>query len=182
MDFRRLGHATWPKFTAGHVALIGADKDDTVALKGGEVSLGGRMIPHAYIHGRGHEDRLVGSQQNRRCEVIGQTLGGLGHEVSGGWGDNHKISGPGQLDMTHFSFIRQAEKVRMDRVFRQGREGQGGDKLCPCRGQNDPNICPRLSEKSNEFKALIGGDPATDNQEYAHLRHGNRTSAKTSAF
>jgi hypothetical protein len=68
-DLGCLGHAAGSVLAAGHVAVIGPDHHDAVLSERCQVALGGRVLPHAHVHRRGDEDRLVGGKQRRGGEV-----------------------------------------------------------------------------------------------------------------
>ncbi len=70
-DFERLRHAARPVFAAGHIAMIGADKQHAVLAQARDVALRCRMQPHAQVHGRCRERPFVGGEQQRRGEIVG---------------------------------------------------------------------------------------------------------------
>ncbi len=64
------------------------------------------MQPHADVH-RGHdEDFLVGRQQQRRSEIVGETLRHFGEEIGRRRGHDNKIGGTRNLDVADFGLVR----------------------------------------------------------------------------
>ena len=71
IDIRRLGQPPGPKFAAGHRAFVGLQHGDAVGLQLLDVPLRRGMLPHADVHRRGDDNRLVGRQQQGRREIVG---------------------------------------------------------------------------------------------------------------
>ena len=120
-DGGRFGHTARSKFTTGHGALVRSNKADTVASEGRDIALGGGMVPHPHIHGRGHQDGLIGGQQGCGRQIIGQAIGRSGHQVCGRRGYHHQIGRARKLDMAHLGLIGQREQLLIDPIFGQGR-------------------------------------------------------------
>ena len=57
------GHAAGAMLAAGHLALVWADKADAVIAQGGQIALGGGVLPHAHIHSGGQKYGRVGRQK-----------------------------------------------------------------------------------------------------------------------
>ena len=62
-DFSGLSHATGAELAAGHVAVVRTDERDAVGFQLRDVSLRGRVQPHAHVHRGREQHRLVGSKQ-----------------------------------------------------------------------------------------------------------------------
>ena len=61
-----------PMLVAGHGAVVGADESDAALLQGLDVGDGRGMGPHAHVHRRCREHRLVGGQQHGGGEIVGE--------------------------------------------------------------------------------------------------------------
>ena len=120
-DVCRFAHPPGPELAAGHVALFGPREQHAILLQRGDVSLGRTVLPHAHVHGRRDQHRLVGGHQRSRGKIIGKTCRHLGHQVGGGRRHNDEVRNPRQLNVSHLGFIRQVEQVGIDLLARQSR-------------------------------------------------------------
>ncbi len=91
MDGGWFSHAAGAELAARHIAAVGADKSDAVALEAPQVSPGGGMGPHAHIHGWRHQHLFVRREQDGRGQIIGDAVGGLGHQIGCRRGDDDQI-------------------------------------------------------------------------------------------
>ena len=172
-DVERFGHAAGTEFAAGHDPLLGPDREDAVVLEQREVALGRRMEPHPDIHGRREENPLVGREEQRAREVIGDALRHLGHEIGGGWCHDQQVGRAGQFDMTHFGLVGQREQVVVDPFSCKARDRQGGDEsLGGCR-HHGPDATASFTKTPHEVKSLVGRDAAADHQEDAPVRQSS---------
>ena len=162
-------HPARSELTAGHSPLIGSDEGDAVSCERRQISLRSRVIPHAHIHRRGHENRLVGGQQDRSGQVIRQAVCAPGDQIGCGRGDDHQVGGPRELNVTHFCFVGQGKEVGVNLVLGQGGERQWGDELRSGAGQNRPHGHAGAPQQSGQFQTLVGGDTAPDDEQHAGL-------------
>src|SRR5439155_13569669 len=106
-DRLRLRHAPGTELAAGHGPVLGPDEEDAVGLQGREVPLGGGVAPHAYVHRRRHQHRLVGGQQGGGGKVAGEAVRRLGHQVGGRGRDDHEVGRARELNVAHLGFVGQ---------------------------------------------------------------------------
>jgi len=173
-DLGHLGHAAIADFATGQIAGAGADLANAARAQGGDVGLGGGMLPHEQIHRGRHQDRLVRGQQQGRGKIVGQTRRHLGHQIGAGGGDDHQIGGAAQLNMAHAIVVGQGEQVVMHRLARQGRDRQRSDELGSAFGQNAGDRRAFVFQAANQLKGFVGGDASGNDQEDAAAgeRHG----------
>ena len=62
--------------------------------QGGDVGLGGGVLPHLGVHRGREHDRAAGGQQGVGEQVVGQPVRGLGQQVGGRRGDHHQVGAP----------------------------------------------------------------------------------------
>ena len=120
-NFRRLRHASRPKFAASHLPFVGPDKAHATGLEAGDICGGCRVLPHAQVHCRCGQDRLVGRQEQGRGQIVGETIGELCQAVGGCRCNHQQIRGAGKLDVTHLGLIGEGEEVAIDLVAAQRR-------------------------------------------------------------
>ena len=120
--FRRLGHAAKAELAAGHGPFAGADAADATALEQRQIGLGGGMVPHAHIHGRRDQRRLVAGEQGRRGEIVGDALRHLGQDVGARRCYDHEVGLAAQADVPHLALVRQREEIGVDLVFAECRQ------------------------------------------------------------
>ena len=90
-DVLRLGQAARAEFAARHLALGRLDHLDAVGLELRDIALRRGVLPHADVHRRRDDDRLVGREQQGRREVVGDARRHLGEQVGGRRADQHEI-------------------------------------------------------------------------------------------
>ena len=104
-DLQRLGHAADAGFAAlRHLAGVRADGDDAVGDELREIALRRRVRPHARVHRRREQDRLVGREQHRGREIVGVAVRHLGHQVGGRGRDHDEIGVARQPDVADVEF------------------------------------------------------------------------------
>ena len=177
-DLQRLAHAAGAEFAAGHGAIAGADEDHAIAAQGRHIALGGGMQPHAQVHGGRRQHAFVGGEQQRRGQIIGVAMGGLGEEVCGGGGDHHEVRVPRQLDMPHAGLGGQREQLLMNLLAAKARQRQGRDELRTRLRQHHAHAHPALAQAAHEVEALVGRDAAAHDQEDALARHAAPSSVQ----
>jgi len=159
-DLVRLRHAPEAVLAAGHVALVGADGHDAARLQGGEVRLGRGVLPHAHVHRRGDQHRLVGGEQRGGGQVVGAPLRHLGQDVGGGRRHHQQVGVARQLDVAHLRLVGEVEELAVDLVAAQGRERQRRHELRARLGENAAHRRPPLLQAADQFQRFVGCDPA----------------------
>ena len=59
--------------------------------EGFEIGLGGGMLPHVDVHGRGDEHGRGGGEIHGGEEIVGHAVGELGQDVGGGGSDDEGV-------------------------------------------------------------------------------------------
>ena len=92
---------------------------DAIGLKLCDVAACGCVLPHAHVHRRDDEHRLVGREQGGGGEVVGEAIGGLGHEIGSRRRHDDQVSRARQLDMAHLGFVGETEEFLIDLLARE---------------------------------------------------------------
>ena len=95
----------------------------------GDVAPGGRMQPHARVHGRRHQHRLVGGHQHAGGEIVGMAAGHLGQQVGGGRRDHDQIGLARQADVADLALVVEIEQLGEDAVVGERADRQRRDEL-----------------------------------------------------
>ena len=171
-DLIRFRHPAQAPFAAGHVAFLGADETDASFFQRCQVFLGRRVFPHADVHRRRHQDRLVGGHQRRRRKIVGDPGRHLGQDVGRRRRHQHQVGLAGQADMAHFFFVGEREQVLEHLVFANRAEGQRGDEFGAARSQHAAHGGAPLAKPAYQVGALISGDPTREDQQNSFtLKH-----------
>ena len=94
-DRLRLAHAAGPlRWPLGERAGLGADQPDAAGAQALEVGPRLRVRVHLVVHGRREEHGCGRGEEQRREEIVGQSLGHAGDEVRGGRRHEHEIGLP----------------------------------------------------------------------------------------
>ena len=104
-DRRRFGQPAGAKLTAGHRPFIGIEHRDAVIDQCRHVAARRGVFPHPDIHRRNRQHRLVGGEQQRGGQIIGNPARHLGHQIGRGRADHDQIRLPRQLDMPHLDLV-----------------------------------------------------------------------------
>ncbi len=170
----RLAHAAGPIFPAGHVPLLGADEERAVRSQALDVAARRGMKPHAQVHRRREQHALVGGEQQRRREIIGETIGGARQHIRCRRRDDDEIGLARQSDVPHLAFQRRAEEIGMDGSPGKGGEGQLGDEFFARGRQHDAGRSAGLTHPADELERLVGRDPTADDEQNTLARDGSR--------
>ena len=166
-----LGQPALAGVGAGQPALGGLEHDDAARAQGGDVGLGGGVLPHLGVHGRSHHHRAARRQQGVGEQVVGQAVGGLGQHVRGGRRDHDEVGLLPDPDVRHL--VDVGPDVVADRLAGQRRPGGGAHEPQRGRGGHDRDVVPGLGEAPQQLAGLVGRDAAADAQH--HARCGRRT-------
>jgi ring-opening amidohydrolase-like protein len=167
----RIGHAARPIFAARHFAVIRPDENRPVGLKCFQVSLRGGMIPHPHVHGGGHQHALVGGEQRGGGQIVGVAGCQFRHQVGGCGRHHHNVRRTRQLYMPHLGFIGEAEQVLENPLTSQRRNGEGRHEFRARTGEDGAHPGAAFAQAADQFKALVGGDAAADDEQDAIAAH-----------
>ena len=132
------------------------------------------MQPHADVHRGREQDALVGGEQQRRGEVVGEALRHLGHEIGGGGRHEDEVGAARQFDMAHLGLIGQREQVVVDALARQAGDRQRRDELLGRGRHHGAHRDPALAQAADEVEGLVGRDAAAHDEQDATARHAAR--------
>ena len=169
-DGLRLAHAAGPVLAAGHVSLFGADEERAIRSQLRGVALRRGMKPHAQIHRRREQHPLVGRKQQRRRQIIGDSIRRLCQEIGCRRRDDDEIGVAREADVPHFAFERRVEEVGVDGRAGKGGERKLGDEFPARRRQDDARRSARLAQPANELERLIRRDPASHDEQNPFTR------------
>ena len=167
-DVGRLRHAAGPKFAASHLAVLGADEGDPVGLELRDVALRRRMRPHPHVHRRGDQHPLVGGEQRRRGEIVGEAVRHLGEKIGGCRRDDDA----GRPSATVRYGPSRASSARLNRSWRTGAPlsaaADSGVTKCSAAGVSMAwTVGAAFAQPADQFERLEGRDAAADDQQNA---------------
>ena len=168
-DLRGVGQPALAGVGAGEAADGGLDDDGAAAAQGGDVLLGGGVLPHLGVHRGGEHHRAARGEQGVGEQVVGEAVGGLGQQVGGGRRDDHQVGVLPDADVRHL--VDVVPDLGGDRVAGQRGPGGGADEVQRGRGRHDPDVVARLGEPAQQLARLVGGDAAADAQHDLRLVH-----------
>ena len=164
-DFKWLRHPSDSGFAGfRHLAGIGSDHGDAVALKLRHIAAGRRIAPHHGVHGRRQQDRPAGREQNGAGEVIGGALRHLRHQVRGRGRDHDQVAVTRQANMAGIELALRVEQVGVNASAREGARRERRDELLGGLGQHATDADMPLLQPPNQIQRLIGRDTPADDQ------------------
>ena len=125
------------------------------------------MRPHHQIHRRGDQHRLVGGEQSRRREIVGEPRRHPRDQIGGRRRDDDEIGLARQADMAHLALVGQRQEVVIDLVLAERGDRERRHELLRRRGHDAAHRGAALAQPADQVEALIGGDPAGDDQQNA---------------
>ena len=164
-DLDRLRHAAGAVFVAGHGAVVGTHEDDTAFLQRFDVGHGRGVGPHAHVHRRRREHRLVGGEQHGGGEIVGQAARHARQQIGGRRRHDQQVGIARELDVAHLALVGQGEHVAVDTVFREGLQREGRDELRAGFRQHAAHRGAAPAQEADQFSRLEGGNAARDDQQ-----------------
>ena len=165
-DLRHLRHPAEPAFALRQRAVIGADEAHAVGFQPRAVACRSGVKPHPRVHrGRG-EHRLVGGEQRRCRQIVGDAVRHLGHNIAGRRGHHHDIGLLPEPDMSDVALGGQRERVGVDRPAGERLHRERGHEFGAGTGEDAAHLGAALPEPPDEVEAFVGGDAACDHQQY----------------
>ena len=131
------------------------------------------MRPHFRVHGRRHQHGLVGRQQHRGGEIVGKTVGELGHQVGGSGRDDDEVGLAGKPDMADILLVLAVEQLGEDVVGGQRADRQRRDEMLRSVGHDGAHRGAALAQPADQVERLVGGDAAADDQQNALAGEGH---------
>ena len=174
---QRLQHAASAHFAAGLLTGVGAQHADAVGAQLVDVALGGRVLPHLPVHGRGHQQRDVPCHTQRGEQVVAVPMGQLRDEICRGGGHQDRIGLTAQLDVRHVVVDAGIEGIGVDRVARQRLEGDGPDETGGGLGHHHLHLGAGTAQIAHQLGGLVGGHAAGHAQHQASASQRGRRQA-----
>src|SRR5690606_26179447 len=135
------------------------------------VAPGGRMEPHARVHGRGNQNRLVSREEHCSGKVVRMAASHLCQQACSRRSDHDEVRLSAQPDMADIVLVLTVEQLGEDAITRDGADRQRCDELLSSRRHDRPHPRPALPQAPDEVETLVGGNTATEDQEYASAVH-----------
>src|SRR5690606_38479754 len=147
------------------------DDMDPIIPQGLNVAPGGRMEPHARVHGRGHQNRLVSREEHCSGKVVRVAASHLCQQACSRRGDHDEVRLSAQPDMADIVLVLTVEQLGEDAITRDGADSQRCDELLSGGRHDCPHTRPALSQASDEVETFVGGNATSEDQEYASAVH-----------
>ncbi len=145
---------------AGEVAGGGGYEMDTIGDEGGDIALGGGVLPHFAIHGGGDENGGAAWQSEvGGGERIGrEAVGKLGEQGSGGGGDEKEVGLIGEFDVAGFPRLFFIFERHEHRVAGERLQSQWRDEFAGATGHEAMDFVASFDELRGEVCGFVGGD------------------------
>ena len=170
-DHFRFRQPPGAEFAAGHFAFRRRHHPYARIAQPGDVALRGAMMPHAHVHRRHGKHRLVGGEDQRGGEIIGDAGGHLGHQVRRGGADDYQIGRTAELDMADLRLVLQIPQRGVDLTAGKRGKAHRRDELRAAFRQHARDLRPALADETDKLARLVGGDAAADDQQDTRRNH-----------
>ena len=166
-----LGQAAGAKFAARHLALVRLHHRNAIRAKPRDVAPGRGVKPHPHVHRRRGEHRLVGGEEQRGGELVGEAGGHLRHQIGRRRRDHHQVRLAAELDMAHLGLVLEIPQRGIDLFLGERGERHRSHEMLAAAGQHAAHPHPRLADQPDELARLVGRDPAADDEKDALAGH-----------
>ena len=172
-DFERLGHAADAGFAAlGHFAGIRTDHTDAVRLQPRKIALRRLGRPHARVHRRRDQDRLVGREQDGGGEIVRPAGRHPGHEIGRRRRHHDQIGVARHANMTDVELGARIEQIGIGAFAAERADGKRCDEMLRGGGENATQRGAAFLQAPNEIERFIGGDASADDEQNARSAQG----------
>ena len=137
-----------------------------VALQGGKVVPGDRIVEHIGVHCRRHQFRTVTGKHGGREHIVRKPVRHLCNDVGGGRRYQHKVSPLCQRHMLHAVLKVAVEGVDHAAAVAQCLKGERGDELSGIFCHNDLHVTVHLCQTAGDICHFIGSDGTGDSQHH----------------
>ncbi len=155
---------------AGHPAgeVSAARLDDGMAAldQGCQVGLGGGMLQHVDVHGRGDNHRAGEGEIESGEKIVRQAVCQFGHQVRRSRRDDKQFVLLRDRDVLDGAF--DGEEVGEDFAAGKGSKGERADKLLRRPGHHNLNLVALLHQQARQFRRFVSCDAAADREEAPH--------------
>ena len=151
--------------------LSGLHDVDAAAAQHAQVVLHGGVLPHLGVHGRAHQDRRPGGEQDVGEQVVADAGGVEARGPGGGGRDEHQVGRLAEVGVRdRVGFVPQ----RRPRSLRgEGVEGGSPTKWRAPSVRTGITCAPGVDEPTADLDRLVGGDAPGDAEDDAlALEHG----------
>jgi hypothetical protein len=158
-----------PYSPLGHLAVIGPDEGDAVGGKRGAVAARGRVLSHmrGFMAGA-TSTALVGGQQRRGGEVVGEAVRHLRHQVGGGRRHDDQVGLARQLGYgRHRARPERSNRSVKTRSAESAPTDSGVTNCSAARRHDAAHAERRARAAADQVEALVGRDAAADDEQDA---------------
>ena len=151
---------------AGEHSNCRLDDLKAVALQGGKVVLGDRIVEHIGVHCRRHQFRTVAGKHGGREHIVRKPVRHLCNDVGSGRRYQHKVSPLCQRHMLDTVLKVAVKGVDHAAAVAQCLKGERGDELSGIFCHNDLHVTVHLCQTAGDICHFIGSDGAGDPQHH----------------
>ncbi len=164
----RFGQPALAPFVTSHGADARLENVDAILLQFQYVTLRCLVVPHAHVHRRAGEDRLVGGEQRswsrdrRQCRPPSWRS-----RLAVAGADDDEVGLARQLDMTDLALLLEIEHVAIDMVLGEHADDSGVTNSFALSVITARTAMSLPLSRPDELQRLVGGDAARDDEEDA---------------
>ena len=125
------------------------------------------LRPHARVHRRREQHRLVGREQHRGGEIVGVAARHLGHQVGGRGRDDDQVGVARQADVADVELARRVEQVGEDALAGERAAASGVTNCCAAAVMTHAHARAALAQPADQVERLVGRDAAADDEQDA---------------
>jgi hypothetical protein len=162
--------AALPDFARGQRAFDRLEDGHAARPQLPDVILHRRVVPHAAVHGRRHDQRAARRQGHRAQQVVAEPERQPGQRVGRGGRDDEQIGLFRQGQVKHL--LMRGEQVGGHRLAGQHFKGQRGHELRRGLRHDNGHVGAFPQQRAQQFDRLVGGDAAGDAQQDAPAGKG----------
>ena len=122
------------------------------------------MLVHVKVHSRSDEDRCLHRQVGGDEHVVGNAVCHLAQSTGRAGSYQHGVGPQAEVHMGVPRAVALREELADDRLVGQRRQGDGGDELLACRGDDDLHLSTLSDEAADDEAGLVGGNGAGNTQ------------------
>jgi len=119
-------------------------------------------------------ERPIGGQQHGGSEIVGQSIGELGHEIGSRRCHDNQVGVAGEADVSDILLVLAIEDVGEDVVGRQRADRKRRHELPRGFSHHRTHGRAALLEPADQVERLIGRDAAGDDEQNALVGKGHR--------
>src|SRR5690606_18909640 len=118
-------HTAHADVATGLFSAVGTPQVHAALAQCFKVGLGGGVVPHGLVHGRGKRQAATACQAECGQQIAAFAGGPTCNKAGAGGGDQNQVGPAGEFDMAHGGFGLGVEQVGVDAVATEGPKGEG---------------------------------------------------------